>query len=71
MKLKEFGPWGRPKFYYVDPSLITVCNGSQRHSQSAMIYDVIEQRFNVTMLFTLSGSSNWMGGSEEEGTGCQ
>ena len=24
MKLKEFGPRGRPKFYYVDPPLITI-----------------------------------------------
>ena len=24
MKLKEFGPGGRPKFYYVDPPLFAI-----------------------------------------------
>ena len=34
-----------------------------------MIYDIIERRFNVTMLFNINGSSNWMGGAEGGGEG--
>ena len=33
MKLEKIGPGARPKFYYVDPPLLTICKTIEAYSQ--------------------------------------